>query len=295
MQLDVFSDLSEQVRYNLTHLKLRVVKGTLIHFDNFAAACHWHADLEFISILDGVMNFNVHGEMVSLEKGQGIFVNSKRLHYGYSSDRTDCIYIVVCIHPSIIGTERWEGNEYWEEKFGSNTEDYIVLKRDVPWHQEALLCIGHLYEEMYSANRNPLALLSLAVSLCATIGKHIVERSQQIAMDHAWFYIWKMTAFIHGNYENKMTLDDIAASGSASRTHCCKLFGEYLGQTPNEYLTKYRLKKSCELLIGTDRSISDVALSCGFQSASYFSFVFRKEFGMTPNRYRKQQNGQGLI
>lgn len=290
MKLDVFSDLSEQVRYNLTHLKLRVVKGTLIHFDKFEAACHWHPDLEFISVLEGSMNFYVQGETVFLEKGQGIFVNSKRLHYGYSSDMSDCIYIVACIHPSIIGTERWDGNEYWEEKFGSNTEDYIVFKGDIPWHNETLLCLDRLYKEMYSTRRNPLSLLSQAISLCATIGSHIVERSQQTEIDHAWFYIWKMTAFIHANYESKITLEDIAASGSASRTHCCKLFAQYLGQTPNEYLTKYRLKKSCELLNGTDRSISDIALSCGFQSASYFSFVFRKEFGKAPNTFRKQQN-----
>ncbi|WP_157325778.1 AraC family transcriptional regulator [Paenibacillus anseongensis] len=290
MQLDVFSDLSEQVGYNLTHLKLRVAKGTLIQFDKFAAACHWHTDLEFISVLDGSMNFYVHGETVLLEKGQGIFVNSKRLHYGYSSDMSDCIYIVACIHPSIIGTERWLGNEYWEEKFGSNTEDFIVLQGDIPWHKETLLCLDQLYEEMHSNQRNPLSLLSLAVSLCATIGRHIEDRSQQTAIDHTSFYIWKMTAFIHGNYENKITLEHIATSGSTSRTHCCKLFAQYLGQTPNEYLTNYRLKKSCELLMGTARSISDIALSCGFQSASYFSFVFRKEFGKTPNDYRKRQN-----
>jgi AraC-like DNA-binding protein/mannose-6-phosphate isomerase-like protein (cupin superfamily) len=290
LQLDVFSDLSERVGYNLTNLKLRVAKGTLIQFDKFEAACHWHTDLEFISVIDGSMNFYVQGETVLLEEGQGIFVNSKRMHYGYSSNMSDCVYIVVCIHPSLIGNEHWIGKEYWEEKFGWNTEDFIVLKEDSCWHKEALANVDQLYAEMHSQNRNPLLLLSLAVSICAKIGDQIEERSQQITIDHTWLYIWKMTAFIHDNYKNKITLDDIAASGSVSRSRCCKLFGEHVGQTPNEYLTNYRLKKGCELLVGTDRSISEIALSCGFQSSSYFSYVFRKEFGKTPNDYRRQQN-----
>ncbi|WP_284241837.1 AraC family transcriptional regulator [Paenibacillus glycanilyticus] len=290
MQLDVFSDLSEQVDYNLANLKLRVAKGTLIQFDKLEAACHWHSDLEFISVLDGYMSFYVQGETVLLEKGQGIFVNSKRLHYGYSSDMSDCTYFVVCIHPSLIGNESWIGTEYWEEKFGDNTEDYMVLKEDCSWQNEVLTSIDRLYAEMHSQSRNPLLLLSLAVSLCAATGGHIKARNHKIKIDHAWSYIWMMTSFIHANYENKITLDDIASSGSVSRSRCCNLFGEHIGQAPNEYLTNYRLKKSCELLVGTGRSISEVALSCGFQSASYYSYVFRKEFGKTPNDYRKQHS-----
>ncbi|ACT03129.1 AraC family transcriptional regulator [Paenibacillus sp. JDR-2] len=288
MQLDVFSDLSERLNYNLKNFQLYIKKGTLMPFDKYAAACHWHPDLEFILVLDGYMNFFVNGETVLLEKGTGIFVSSKRLHYGYSPDKIDCSYIVVCIHPSLLGNEQWIGKEYWEEKFGPNTEDFIVLTEHESWHKDALVSLNQLYEEMHATKRNPIRLLSIAMSLTANIGDRIGEKKEPTAIDPSWFYVWKMTAFIHGHFEHKITLDDIAAAGSVSRSQCCILFGKYVEQSPNTYLMKYRIKKSCELLSETDRSISEIAISCGFQSSSYYTFVFRKELGIVPNEYRRQ-------
>src|SRR5690242_5481341 len=100
--LEVFSDLSERLNYNLPDFPLYVRKGRLGHFDRYAAACHWHTDLEFILVLDGAMEYYVNGQIVQLARDCGIFVNSKRLHYGFSSDKTDCTFIVVAVHPSLL-------------------------------------------------------------------------------------------------------------------------------------------------------------------------------------------------
>jgi hypothetical protein len=50
---EVFSDLSEQLNYHLPDFPLYVRQGALLQFDRYAAACHWHSDLEFILVLDG--------------------------------------------------------------------------------------------------------------------------------------------------------------------------------------------------------------------------------------------------
>ncbi|WP_138495851.1 AraC family transcriptional regulator [Paenibacillus pinistramenti] len=288
-KLDVYSDLSERLNYNLPNFELYVRQGTLRQFDKYAAVCHWHPDLEFISVLEGSIDFFVNGKIVHLEKGNGIFVNSKRLHYGFSYNMTDCSYIVAAIHPSLIGKQSWAGKEYWEEKFGSNSDDYLLLTEESDWQREVLLSLKQIYNEMHSDTRNPLRLLAQAMSLCASIGDHVTSGSGQLADDPYWTVVWGMTDFIHRHYENKITLEEIAAAGSVCRSRCCELFGSYLGQTPNSYLTRYRIQKSCEMLQDTDRTISEIAVSCGFQSSSYFSYVFRKELGMTPQSYRKQR------
>ncbi|MGU3470984.1 AraC family transcriptional regulator [Paenibacillus sp. D51F] len=288
-KLVLFSDLSERLNYNLSNFQLYVRKGTLHQFDKYAAPCHWHPDLELILVLEGSMDYFVNGVTVHIDKGSGIFVNSERLHYGYSANMTDCTYIVVAIHPSLVGKDSWVGKQYWEEKFGSNTEDYILLTEQISWHQEVLLSVNQIYDEMHNHASNPLRLLSQAVSLCACLGDHINQNSGHHAIDQSWATVWSMISFIHKNHENKITLDEIASAGSVCRSRCCELFGKRLGQTPNSYLTRYRLQKSCEMLQETDRTISEIAISCGFQSASYFSFVFRKEKGIVPQEYRKQR------
>src|SRR4051812_41784515 len=119
-ELEVFSDLSERLNYNLPDFPLYVRKGRLRHFDRFAAACHWHPDLEYILVLDSSMEYFVNGKILHLAKDDGIFVNSKRLHYGFSADKTDCSFIVVVVHPSLLGEGIGAGKMYLTEKFGTN-------------------------------------------------------------------------------------------------------------------------------------------------------------------------------
>lgn len=286
--LEVLSDLSEKLHYNLANFPLYVRTGTLRQFNQYAAACHWHPDLEFIFVLIGQMEYFVNGQTVHIDQGNGIFVNSKRLHYGFSNNMIDCSYIVVAVHPALLGENTQAGKAYLEEKFGLVTEDYILLTSKSYWQQEALLSLNRIYDEMYSDTRNPLRLLSQATSLSACVGDHIQKVFRDPADDQVWVAIWKMTGFIHEHYDSKITLNNIASAGAVCRSTCCTLFGKYVGQTPNTYLMRYRMQKSFEMLRETNRSITEIAITCGFHSASYFSYVFRREMGLIPQDYRKQ-------
>lgn len=286
--LEVFSDLSERLNYNLPELPLYVRKGSLNQFDNFEAAAHWHSDVEFIYILEGSMEYSINGQTVCLNQGTGIFVNSHRLHFGFSHTHSHCSFIVVVIHSSLIGEGASLIQAYWEEKFGPNMDDFLVLTDEIAWQQNILSSIQAIYEEMHnSLAPNPFRLTSQALSLCAGVGDHLQQKVGGIQDVQLWTNIQKMTRFIHQNYEQKITLQDIASAGAVCRSSCCTLFNKYVGQTPNNYLIRYRLHKSCEMLRETKRSVSEIALACGFQSVSYFSSLFRKQIGLVPLAYRK--------
>lgn len=289
-ELEVHSDLSERLHYNLPDFPLYVCKGTLCQFDRYAAACHRHPALEFILVLSGQMEYFVNGQTVNIDEGNGIFVNSKRLHYGFSNDMIDCSYIVIAIHPMLLGENTRIGKAYLQEKFGLDTNDFILLRNQCLWQQEVLLSLNQIYDEMYSDKCNPLRLLSRATFLCACIGDHIQQVSRDSTDDQSWVALWKMTGFIHQHYDSKITLKNIASAGAVCRSRCCELFGKYIGQTPSTYLKRYRIQKSCETLRETNESMCEIAIECGFQSASYFSYVFRREVGLIPQDYRKQMN-----
>lgn len=286
--LEVFSDLSERLNYNIPNFPLYVRKGTLHQFDRYAAACHWHPDLEFILVLGGTMEYFVNGQTIQLRTGNGIFVNSKRMHYGFSSDKTDCSYIVAAVHPVLLGGGTLAIKAYLEEKLGSNTDDFILLTSESSWQQEALLLLAQMYDEMHSGTGNLLHLLSQAVSLCTYIGDHLQQLSGHNVDEQSWMTIRKMTGFIHQHYDLKITINDIAAAGTVCRSRCCELFSRYIGQTPNSYLIQYRIQKSCEMLRETNGPVCEIAIACGFQTASYFSYVFRKATGLVPQDYRRQ-------
>jgi len=285
--LEVYSDLSERLNYNLPDFPLYVRKDKLLRY-GYAAVCHWHPDLEFILVLDGSMDFFVNGKSVHIEAHDGIFVNSKRMHYGFSIDKTNCSFIAVVIHPALLFETSQTVKVYINQKFGSDSNDFILLNSEIDWQQEALLLLGQIYDEMHNDTCNPLRFVSQAVRLCAHMGDHIHQTSGNSADNQLQMIVWKMTGFIHQHYDKKLTLDDIAASGAVCRSKCCDLFNKFVGQTPNTYVMKYRITKSCDMLRETNRTVCDIAITCGFQSPSYFSYVFRSETGLTPQDYRKQ-------
>ena len=85
-----------------------------------------------------------------------------------------------------------------------------------------------------------------------------------------------MIEFIQQNYTVRITLADIAASGTVGQSKCCRLFAKYIGQTPKVYLTQYRLNKSKELLKNTDIIATEIANAVGFGGSSYYAETFRK-------------------
>jgi YesN/AraC family two-component response regulator len=65
-----------------------------------------------------------------------------------------------------------------------------------------------------------------------------------------------------------------------------QVFQHELGMTPWVYLTRFRVAHACALLRTTSESVTDIAVSVGFDDPGYFSKVFRGETGMTPREYR---------
>ena len=69
--------------------------------------------------------------------------------------------------------------------------------------------------------------------------------------------------------------------------HFCRIFKKVTGKTFIQYLNFVRLREAEKLLIMSDKSVSEIAVSVGFQNTSYFSHIFKKEKSVCPMTYRK--------
>ena len=100
--------------------------------------------------------------------------------------------------------------------------------------------------------------------------------------------ILTMISFIQENFAEKLTLEDIADSAAVSTRECLRCFKSSIHQSPMDYLIEYRVRTAKKMLETTDLSITDIALRCGFNSNSYFTKLFHRICGKTPNAYRRQ-------
>ena len=99
--------------------------------------------------------------------------------------------------------------------------------------------------------------------------------------------------YIQYNFRNSLTLSDVAREVHLSNNYFGELFGGSLGMTFNQYLRKQRLAYACRLLAETELDISEIARESGFKSLSYFSEVFRTQYGEVPTQYRRKKQQEG--
>lgn len=92
---------------------------------------------------------------------------------------------------------------------------------------------------------------------------------------------------IEQQYAENLRLSDLAGEFGYSTAHLSRLFSRQLGVSFSEYLSRVRMRHVCRLLSGTDRSVSEIALSCGYCSGDYLATRFQARMGMTPLQFRK--------
>ena len=97
--------------------------------------------------------------------------------------------------------------------------------------------------------------------------------------------------YIDANYSKNITLDTLAEITHINKFYLAHIFTECMGQSPINYLTEVRLAASKQQLATSNMSIAQVASNNGFSSQSYFSQIFKKKIGVTPQQYRKQNSG----
>jgi two-component system, response regulator YesN len=100
--------------------------------------------------------------------------------------------------------------------------------------------------------------------------------------------IHQARAYIDKNYGNaELSLNEVATQVNFSPNHFSAVFSEETGETFKDYLTRIRIEEAKKLLRTTGHKISEVAVQCGYNDPHYFSQIFRKGTGLTPQQFRE--------
>ena len=87
--------------------------------------------------------------------------------------------------------------------------------------------------------------------------------------------------------DSEVSIDDLAAEMNLSRVQLYRKVKQITGSSPVELLRTTRLKRAYQMLLTTDKSVSEVAYAVGFTAPSYFTKCFKEEYGMVPGDVRK--------
>ncbi len=99
----------------------------------------------------------------------------------------------------------------------------------------------------------------------------------------------KIIDYLERNYAENFSAGELCDKFEISEKTLYRIVRERTRSTLNEYVTKLRLKKAEELLLDTDMSIAQVAGEAGYDDYNYFIRIFKKNYGVTPLKFRKEQ------
>lgn len=102
------------------------------------------------------------------------------------------------------------------------------------------------------------------------------------------FYIHEAIEYIEHNFQNNITVEDIAAVCGLNRSYFGKIFKEALGKSPQDFLMSFRMSKAEELLKLTRLSIADIGQAVGYNNSLHFSRAFRNFYGISPREWRNK-------
>lgn len=143
---------------------------------------------------------------------------------------------------------------------------YIVRHKDAsPFH-----LIGHLYLFLDYLTRS-------AAFLNIQKGSKLQD-----------FYVKEALTFIEQNFQNDISVEDIASNCRLNRSYFGKIFKNAVGKSPQEFLLNYRMIKATELLKLTQLSIRDISSAVGYANQLHFSRAFKNVYGISPREWRKQ-------
>lgn len=100
--------------------------------------------------------------------------------------------------------------------------------------------------------------------------------------------VQSMIYFFEHEYYTEISLDELSNDLNVSKNHLISTFRKETGVTPIVYLRNIRLKQAAVLLSGSNYSIEEIAESVGIGDANYFIKLFKNQYDMTPNAYRKK-------
>lgn len=107
------------------------------------------------------------------------------------------------------------------------------------------------------------------------------------------FYIREAITFIEHNFQNDITVEDIAAVCRLNRSYFGKIFKDAVGKSPQEFLLNYRMIKAAELLKLTQLSIGDISNAVGYENQLHFSRAFKNVYGVSPRDWRSRNKPAG--
>ena len=233
-------------------------------------------------------------DRIELRQGSGIFINSGVLHRYEAQESAVAPNIVFA--PSLLAAEETFVCRKYVMPVIRSSVPYQLLDPHIDWQAQILQILRRIFALQEAGEDCELTTVRMLLEMWELLAGHMdleAGSSRLRRLNHKQAKLQIMMQFIHDHYMEEITLEQIAASASLSKSGALHIFRSGIQISPVAYLIRYRLAQAAEQLQTTRKSVSSVAADTGFADAGYFCRKFRQQYHMSAGEYR-QKSGKTI-
>ncbi len=257
----------------------------------FVSDSHYHDTYEIYYLVSGTRRQFVNHTIYDMKKGDLILIPKGAIH------KTTAIFKNPHTRYLINFSEKYVASICKEIGLHSIETIFATTLISIPESRREYILnlFERIDEELHTSNSDNYGLAMIKSYLTELFvfilrynsGAETVPSPDSIPEEE----IQLAAKYIFENYEKKLTLASVANYVHMSETYFSKKFKTVTGFNFSEYLVSTRIKAADEMLLNTNKSISEISEACGFSDANYFGDVFKKRKGISPLNYRKSRLG----
>jgi AraC-like DNA-binding protein len=254
---------------------------------------HWHDEAELTSIRKGAARFQIDDQEAVLAEREIALVPSGAIHTALSVDRRGFWFDAVVFDMNFLtsGMSDVTQIEYIGRLKGRQLQLPHFIRKTDECHRRVA---DELHVLLDAARRRCKGYeMGVKGSLYKILSELIPQGREAPSNHHRKRHeldrLKLVIQYVHDNYAQKLSLDDMAALSNLSKYYFCRFFKACIGKSPVDYLHYYRLLQAEQLLSQTNLKVVDIAHEVGFNDLSSFTRLFHRQTGVTPTRYRGRE------
>jgi AraC-like DNA-binding protein len=266
--------------------------------ENYKVLPHTHSSLEISCVKSGNGSYLIDGKTYDMQAFDVFVINNIEPHCIKMPKGGNMVNTVIHFEPEFIWSSMQSDIDYGflQVFFERNNKFSNRLDRNNPATKTIYNLLLQIEQEFVSQPEAfdlmiKIKLQSIFVEIIRNFDyisesckENEIHKKDTESMLHVFEYI-------SNHYNEDIKLGDLAAVAMMSPSYFSTSFKAYNGLSPFDYLARYRIKQSIAYMRSTGKSLTEIALLCGFNNSTSFIKSFKKVTGKTPSNYR-QEKGQ---
>ena len=285
--IEFYVSLDKELRENVMFLSedfpIAMYTQSFCHAAGDHIPFHWHEELQITWVAQGDLAYCVNGDQFTIGSDKLILIRSHQLHSSrtvHQDTRTLCInFVPEIFHPLILQNyirPFLENPSFSYTLLPLQPYQVSLLKTYLSWKNEplgyfsVLNFLSQIFEELLSESRESGEPLNY----------------EETKLFHS------VLDYVHQHYGEPLTVRQMAGHVLINKNRLNQLFRKYTNMPPIKYLNEYRLYMAKNLILHTDKPISEISEDVGFNQLSHFIKQFRGNYGLSPLKYRNKYGKQ---